>query len=142
MSAERLAGGATQNVGGRPRVAEDEYRGKRIGVRVNAAEHKILLERAAEAGMTTADFLRRTGLGYDMPKAVPALNRQAYRELGAIVRELEVMAVKSVSGGPAVVAAAVSAAAERVSAELQLIRLVLLGADGFGEDDEDGGDEE
>lgn len=68
--------------GGRPQLDEAERRTGRINVPLNGEEKTLILEKAQAYNMTGALFLRELGLGHRMRRPLPAVNVEAYRELG------------------------------------------------------------
>jgi hypothetical protein len=68
--------------GGRPQLDESERRTGRINVPLNSEEKTLIIERAVGYHMSGAFFLRELGLGHRMRRTLPAINLQAYQELG------------------------------------------------------------
>ena len=52
-------------------------------VRFSAEDHAAITRHASEAGLSVAEFLRRSGLGCAVRAPVPAINRQAWTALVA-----------------------------------------------------------
>jgi hypothetical protein len=68
--------------GGRPQLEESERRSDRVNVPVNSEEKTIIIDKAVFYHMSGAFFLRELGLGHRMRRPLPAINLQAYRQLG------------------------------------------------------------
>ena len=80
---------ARRGKGGRPKIDPAAVRRSTIGVRVSAAEYATLRTRAAEMGLTPAQFLRHTALTRRLPRPpVPAVNRDEYAKLGRLAGNL------------------------------------------------------
>ena len=80
---------ARRGKGGRPKIDPAAVRRSTIGVRVSAAESATLRTRAAEMGLTPAQFLRHTALTRRLPRPpVPAVNRDEYAKLGRLAGNL------------------------------------------------------
>lgn len=74
--------------GGRPQLDESERRTGRINVPLNSEEKTLIIERAVAYHMSGAFFLRELGLGHRMRRPLPAINLQAYRQLGRMAANL------------------------------------------------------
>ena len=100
----------------RPRLGEQERRGRTVGVRVTEAEAEELQERAQGARLSVGAYLRRRGLGQR------SLGAAELRELNRIGVNLNQMAraMNSGAGAPAGTREAV----ERVS---ELVARLLAG---------------
>lgn len=70
---------------GRPRRGPEEVRRRTIGVRVNAAELKVLQEKADICGLPLAQWMRQVALSRVAPRPrVPEVNREAYADLARL----------------------------------------------------------
>jgi len=61
-------------------------------IRVSASERKQVDGEAESLGLALAAYLRRIILGRRLPRAVPAVNREAWGRLGAVAADLNVLA--------------------------------------------------
>ena len=114
--------------GGRPKGDPAAVRASTIGVRVSPAEYEALRTRAAEMGMTPAQWLREAALSRCLPSPpVPAINRQEYAALARLAGNINQLSKAYAWGQP------VSLNSEllgEVLAELARLRLALIGAGG------------
>lgn len=74
--------------GGRPRLDDAVRRTDRINVPVNEEEKALIRGKATTYRMSGAFFLREVGLGHRMRRPLPAINIEAYRELGKMATNL------------------------------------------------------
>jgi hypothetical protein len=84
--------------GGRPRLGDEERRTVRINVPLNQEEKSVIIVKATTYRMSGAFFLRRLGLGHRMRRPLPAINIEAYRELGNMAVNLNQIVVLSSKG--------------------------------------------
>ena len=111
--------------GGRPKGDPAAVRGATIGVRVSAAEHAALLERASRMQMRPAQWLRAAALARTLPPPpVAAINREHYVELARLASNLNQLTHLANEGGRVAVA---DALLQRLIAETRRLRLALLG---------------
>ena len=107
----------------RPRLGEEERRGRTVGVRVTEAEAEELRSRAQAARLSTGAYLRRRGLGQRVRIAAEQrLGAAELRELNRIGVNLNQMARAMNSGAAAT--AETREAVERVS---ELVASLLAG---------------
>ncbi len=86
----------------RPRLGEEERRGRTVGVRVTEAEAEELQERARGARLSMGAYLRRRGLGQRVRMATERrLGGAELRELNRIGVNLNQMARAMNSGAGA-----------------------------------------
>lgn len=78
---------------GRPELEEQERRLGRISVPVNEYEEAEILRAASAVNMTKAGYLRHRGVGYRMPRPVPAINLEAHRGLARMAANLNKLVV-------------------------------------------------
>lgn len=113
--------------GGRPKVAPAALRTATIGVRVSALEYDALRQKAAQMGMTPAQWLREAALSRRLPSLpVPAINREHYAELARLAGNLNQLARLANEGRAVTIA---SALLQRLTAEVSRLRLALIGAE-------------
>lgn len=113
--------------GGRPKSDPAAVRRATIGVRVSAPEYATLRERAAQMGMTPAQWLREAALSRRLPSLpVPVANREQYAELARLAANLNQLAHAANSGEPVQVNDALLVA---VADQVKHLRLVLIGAE-------------
>lgn len=74
--------------GGRPQLDDAMRRTNRINVPVNEEEKSLIKGKAMAYRMSGAFFLRQLGLGHRMRRPLPAINIQAYRDLGRMAANL------------------------------------------------------
>ncbi|HEX8634843.1 MAG TPA: hypothetical protein VF703_11910 [Pyrinomonadaceae bacterium] len=74
---------------GRPELADDERRAGRISVPVNKYEEDEIMRSATANHMTKAGYLRYRGVGYRMPRPIPAINIKAHRGLALMATNLK-----------------------------------------------------
>lgn len=116
--------------GGRPRGNPADIRATTIGVRVSPAEYEALKTKAAQMGMTPAQWLRDAALKRRLPSPpVPAANRAEYAYLARLSANLNQLVRLANSGQPVTVA---DGLLERLADEAKRLRLALIGA-GSGE---------
>ena len=102
----------------RPRLGEEERRGRTVGVRVTEAEAEELQERARGARLSVGAYLRRRGLGQ-------RVRMGAERRLGAVeLRELNRIGVNLNQMARALNSGAVSSPAETQEAVERVGELV------------------
>ena len=107
-------------------MAPEALKASTIGVRVSAAEYDQLRAKAADMGMTPAQWLREAALSRRLPKPpVPAVNREQYAELARIGSNLNQLA-HSANIGLNVELDRVYL--EHTIKEVQALRRALLGA--------------
>ena len=107
----------------RPRLGDEERRGRTVGVRVTEAEAEELRERAQAARLSMGAYLRRRGLGQRVRiVAERRLGAAELRELNRIGVNLNQMARAMNSGAAA--PAGTREAVERVS---ELVARLLAG---------------
>ena len=102
----------------RPRLGEEERRGRTVGVRVTEAEAEELQERAQGARLSVGAYLRRRGLGQRVRMAARRrLGAELLRELNRIGVNLNQMAraMNSGAGAPAGTREAVEQVSELVA---------------------------
>ena len=105
----------------RPRLGEEERRGRTVGVRVTEAEAEELQERAQGARLSVGAYLRRRGLGQRVRMAAERrLGAMELRELNRIGVNLNQMAraMNAGAGAPAGTREAVERVGELVAALL------------------------
>ena len=113
--------------GGRPKGSPEALRASTIGVRVSAAEYEALRTKAAEMGMSPAQWLREAALTRRLPTPpVPAINREQYVELARIGANLNQLAHAANIG---VNVAVDSHLLHRAFREIQALRRALLGVE-------------
>ncbi len=113
--------------GGRPKSDPAAVRRDTNGVRVSAPEYAALRERAAQMGMTPAQWLREAALSRRLPSLpVPAINREQYAELARLAANLNQLAHAANSGEPVQVSDELLVA---VADQVKHLRLVLIGAE-------------
>lgn len=78
---------------GRPQLDDVVRRAKRINVPVNEEEQSLIRDKATAYRMSGAFFLRELGLGHRMRRPLPAINVQAYRELGRMAANLNQLVI-------------------------------------------------
>lgn len=110
--------------GGRPKAAPGELRGAPIGVRVNGVERAEIERKAAQCGMTPAEFLRAVGMEYEVRRAVPQVNREAYQELARTAANLNRVVALINSGRPVGIGEGL---AKQMLEDVQALRRELLG---------------
>lgn len=102
----------------RPRLAPERLRSRTIGVRVTPAEAEVIAERAGDARLTPAAYMRRRVLG--RPVRVTAVHRLGARErvelqrIGANLNQIA-RALNAGADVPAGTAAEVSRVADLVA---------------------------
>ena len=108
----------------RPRLGEEERRGRTVGVRVTEAEVEELQERAQAARLSVGAYLRRRGLGQRVRMAAERrLGAAELRELNRIGVNLNQMA-RALNSGAVSSPAETQAAVERVG---ELVAKLLAG---------------
>ena len=108
----------------RPRLGEEERRGRTIGVRVTEAEAEELQERAQAARLSMGAYLRRRGLGQRVRMGTERrLGAAELRELNRIGVNLNQMA-RALNSGAAPSPAETQAAVERVG---EMVAKLLAG---------------
>ncbi len=122
---------------GRPAMSAEERREDVIGVRVNAAERVLLDNQAATAGRDVGTYLRAAGLRQRVVGVVPALNREAWRELARAIGNLNQIAAHLNAGGRFDERSTprMAEALNDLQEEVRLLRLALGGAVGDTEDE-------
>ena len=114
--------------GGRPKGDPAAVRVSTIGVRVSPAEYEALKTKAAQMGMTPAQWLREAALSRRLPSPpVPAANRQQYAELARLSANLNQLAHGANIGQNVAVNDALLL---RLAGEVSRLRLALLGVGG------------
>ena len=114
--------------GGRPKIDPAAVRRSTIGVRVSAAEYAALRTRAAEMGLTPAQFLRHTALTRRLPRPpVPAVNRDEYAKLGRLAGNLNRLVHRANQGQHVILT---DPLVKLLLAELNDLRRALLGVRG------------
>lgn len=114
--------------GGRPRGNPADIRATTIGVRVSPAEYEALKTKAAQMGMTPAQWLRDAALKRRLPSPpVPEANRAEYAYLARLSANLNQLVRLANSGQPVTVA---DGLLERLADEAKRLRLALIGAGG------------
>jgi hypothetical protein len=117
-----------RNKGGRPKLDPGALRGSTIGVRVSADEYTELRAKAAQMGMTPAQWLREAALTRRLPSPpAPAINREQYAELARLSANLNQLARAANESRAVVVDGSLL---QQVSHEVSRLRLALIGADG------------
>ena len=107
----------------RPRLGDEERRGRTVGVRVTEAEAEELQERAQGARLSIGAYLRRRGLGQRVRMvAERRLGAEELRELNRIGVNLNQMARAMNSG-----AAAPAGTREAVEQVSELVARLLAG---------------
>ena len=108
----------------RPRLGEEERRGRTVGVRVTEAEAEELQERAQGARLSLGAYLRRRALGQRVRSAVERrLGAAELRELNRIGVNLNQMA-RALNSGAAPPPAETQEEVERVG---ELVAKLLAG---------------
>lgn len=77
---------------GRPELIDEERRTGRISVPVNKYEEDEIMRNASANHMTKAGYLRYRGVGYRMPRPIPAINLKAHRGLARMAANLKKLA--------------------------------------------------
>lgn len=114
--------------GGRPKGDPAAVRVSTIGVRVSAEEYAALRAKAAQMGMTPAQWLREAALSRRLPSPpVPAINREQYAELARLSANLNQLAHGANIGQNVAVN---DALLQRLAGEVSRLRLALLGMGG------------
>jgi len=117
-----------QNKGGRPKIDPGFLRGSTVGVRVSADEYTALRAKAAQMGMTPAQWLREAGLTRRLPSPpVPAINREQYAELARLSGNFNQLARAANESRVVVVDGSLL---QQVSHEVARLRQALIGVDG------------
>ena len=117
--------------GGRPKGDPAAVRHSTIGVRVSDAEYAALREKAAQMGMTPAQWLREAALSRRLPSPpVPPINREQYAELARLAANLNQLTRLANEGRPVTVA---DALLQQTIDEVRRLRLALLGLGSDGE---------
>ena len=113
--------------GGRPPGDPAAVRRATIGVRVSAAEYAALRTKAAQMGMSPAQWLRTAALTRRLPAPpVPAANRAQYVALGRMATNLNQLTRLANAGQLVVIP---DRLLKRLTAEVRRLRLALLGAE-------------
>ena len=119
---------ARRGKGGRPKIDPAAVRRSTIGVRVSAAESATLRTRAADLGLTPAQFLRHTALTRRLPRPpVPAVNRAEYAKLGRLAGNLNQLVRRANLGQNVILT---DPLVKLLLAELNDLRRALLGVRG------------
>jgi hypothetical protein len=112
--------------GGRPQLDDAMRRTNRINVPVNEEEKSLIRGKATAYRMSGAVFLRKLGLGHRMRRPLPAINIQAYRELGRMASNLNQVVILSNRGREVGITPEF---AQQLFELLQSIRRALLGVE-------------
>ena len=113
--------------GGRPKGDPSAVRIATIGVRVSPDEYNALKAKAAQLGMTPAQWLREAALTRRLPSPpVAAINRAEYAELARLANNLNQLMRVAHSEQAVVVA---DALLQRLLDEVGRLRLALIGAE-------------
>ena len=107
-----------------------------IGVRINAAERGLLDDQAAACGRDVGAYLREAGLRRRVVGVVPAINREAWRELARATANLNQIAAH-LNGGGRFDARGTPRLAEALAALQEEVRLLRLALGGAVDDTED-----
>ena len=119
---------ARRGKGGRPKIDPAAVRRSTIGVRVSAAEYDALRTRAADMGLTPAQFLRHAALTRRLPSPpVPAVNRDEYAKLGRMAGNLNQLVRRANQGQNVILT---DPLVKLLLAELNDLRQALLGLRG------------
>ena len=119
---------ARRGKGGRPKIDPAAVRRSTIGVRVSAAESATLRTRAAEMGLTPAQFLRHAALTRRLPRPpVPAVNRDEYAKLGRLAGNLNQLVRRANQGQHVILT---DPLVKLLLAEVNALRQALLGVRG------------
>jgi len=111
--------------GGRPKGDPAALRATTIGVRVSPDEYAALREKAAQMGMTPAQWLREAALSRRLPPSpVPLVNRERYVELARLAANLNQIAHRANEGHAVIVA---DAFLRQLMEEVSRLRLALIG---------------
>ena len=111
--------------GGRPKVDPAALRVTTIGVRVSSDEYAALRQKAAQMGMTPAQWLREAALSRRLPSPpVPPENRERYAELARLAANLNQIAHRANAGHAVTVA---DAFLRQLIEEVSRLRLALIG---------------
>lgn len=114
--------------GGRPKNEPGTVRDVTIGVRVAPSEYVALKAKAEAMSVTPAQWLRQAALSRRLPSPpVPAINREEYANLARLAANLNQLAKAGNEGRNVVVNDGLM---ERLTAEVNRLRLGLLGAGG------------
>ena len=74
--------------GGRPRKRSEERRSSQQNTRLSLEEDERFKAKANALGLKPCDLARRALLGLKLPRPVPELNQQAWKELMPLVNDL------------------------------------------------------
>ncbi|MDD4885338.1 MAG: mobilization protein [Thiomonas sp.] len=114
--------------GGRPKGDPAAVRAMTIGVRVSPSEYAVLKDKAAQMGVTPAQWLRQAALARRLPSPpVPAINRSVYAELARLSANFNQLAWHANRGESVHVDADLL---RRLGLEVCQLRLALIGAGG------------
>jgi len=128
MMPETLPPLSRRRKGGRPKLDPAAVRAITIGVRVSPSEYAALKDKAAQMGVTPAQWLRQAALSRRLPSPpVPAINRAAYAELARLTGNVNQLAWHANRGEGVHVDADLL---RRLGLEVRLLRLALIGAGG------------
>jgi hypothetical protein len=65
----------------RPKLSKNLLRTKTLEARVNAIEHEMIKQKAQDAGLSIAEFTRRSALLKPLPRRLSKITLATYREL-------------------------------------------------------------
>jgi hypothetical protein len=65
----------------RPKLSKNLLRTKTLEARVNAIEHEMIKQKAQDAGLSVAEFTRRSALLKPLPRRLSKITLATYREL-------------------------------------------------------------
>lgn len=65
----------------RPKLSKNLIRNKTLEARVNAIEHEMIKQKAQDAGLSVAEFTRRSALLKPLPRRLSKITLATYKEL-------------------------------------------------------------
>ena len=68
----------------RPKLSKNLLRTKKLVARVNGIEDEMIKQKALDAGLSVAEFTRRSALSKPLPKRMGRITLATYRELARI----------------------------------------------------------
>lgn len=113
---------------GRPRVSDVDRRSIKVSINLSQSEAEQLSLKSEDVGMECASYIRVAALGNTIT-AVPAVNRDAYLNLGKLAGNLNQLMRAINTGNAGIVnGEQVLPALQKLRAEVQALRASLVGA--------------